>query len=54
MRVGDASVRGLLAGVVGPKVTARQQVVRIEVVGIGRRRVPSDGVRAQSVAESGA
>ena len=33
-----------------PKDTTRQQVVGVEVVQIGRRRVPSDDVRAQSVA----
>jgi hypothetical protein len=32
-----------------PKDNARQQVVRVEDVEIGRRRVPSGGVRAQSV-----
>jgi hypothetical protein len=49
MLVGDASARGLLAGVLGPQDTARQQVVQVEVVEIGRRRMPSEGVRAQSV-----
>lgn len=52
-RVGDVSVRGLLASVVGQD-TPRQQVVRVEVVASGRRRVPSAVERARMADGSGA
>jgi hypothetical protein len=48
IRVGDARLRELLASVVGQRHCATAGCAR-RAVEIGRRRVPSEGVRAQSV-----